>query len=61
MYVKKLSREDFALRSKLWPNNFGKHRPIFAGNSRSTGIYQLRAGNEANIYGLILFQMASQI
>ena len=44
MYIKKSSREDFALRSKLWPNNFGKHRPIFAGNSRSTGISQLQAG-----------------
>ena len=29
---------------KLWPKGFGWHRPIFAGNSRSTGISQLRAG-----------------
>ena len=43
-YIKIFSQEDFALRSKLWPNNFSEHRPIFAGNSRSTGISQLRAG-----------------
>ena len=30
--------------SKLWPANFLEHLPIFAGNSRSTGISQLRAG-----------------
>ena len=29
---------------KLWPKGFLEHRPIFAGNSRSTGISQLRAG-----------------
>ena len=30
--------------SKLWPANFLEHLPIFAGNSRFTGISQLRAG-----------------
>ena len=44
IYVKKFSLEDFALWSKLWPANFWLHRPIFAGNSRSTRISQLRAG-----------------
>ena len=43
-YIKIFSQEDFALRSKLWPNNFSLHRPIFAGNSHFTGISQLRAG-----------------
>ena len=43
-YIKIFSQEDFALRSKLWPNNFSLHRPIFARNSRSTGISKLRAG-----------------
>ena len=42
--LKIFSQEDFALRSKLWPANFLEHLPIFAGNSRSTGISQLRAG-----------------
>ena len=44
IYIKKFSREDFALNSKLSPPNFLEHPPIFAGNSRSTGISQLRAG-----------------
>ena len=44
MYIKKSSQEDFALKSKLWPSNFGKHRPILADNSRSTGISQFQAG-----------------
>ena len=45
LYMLKIfSQEDFALRSKLWPNNFSLHHPIFAGNSRFTGISQLRAG-----------------
>ena len=44
IYIKKFSREDFALKSKLWPPKFLEHRPIFAGNSRSTGISQLQAG-----------------
>ena len=35
---------DFALKSKLRPGGFLLHRPIFAGNSRFTGISQLRAG-----------------
>ena len=43
-YIKIFSQEDFALKSKLRPANFLLHRPIFAGNSRSTGISQLRAG-----------------
>ena len=38
------SQEDFALKSKLWPPSFLQHLPIFAGNSRFTGISQLRAG-----------------
>ena len=25
-YIKIFSQEDFALRSKLWPNNFSEHR-----------------------------------
>ena len=33
-----------AAKSKLRPCNFLLHRPILAGNSRSTGISQLRAG-----------------
>ena len=41
---KKISHEDFALNSKLWPGGFLLHLPIFAGNSRSTSISQLRAG-----------------
>ena len=44
IYIKKSSQEDFALRSKLWPNNSVIHRPNFAGNLPSTGISQLRAG-----------------
>ena len=44
IYIKIFSQEDFALWSKLWPNNFSEHRPIFAGNSRLTGISQLGAG-----------------
>ena len=36
--------KDKAEFCKLWPKGFGEHRPIFAGNSRSTGISQLRAG-----------------
>ena len=44
MNIKKFSREDFPLKSKLQPSKFLQHRPIFAGNSRSTGISQLRAG-----------------
>ena len=43
-YIKIFSQEDFPLWSKMWPNNFSLHRPIFAGNSRFTGISQLRAG-----------------
>ena len=35
----KSSREYFALRSKLWPANIGKHRHKYAGNSRSSGIF----------------------
>ena len=38
------SPEDFALKSKLWPPKFLAHCPIFSGNSRFTGISQLRAG-----------------
>ena len=45
LYMLKIfSQEDFALRSKLRPANFFQHLPIFAGNSRFTGISQLRAG-----------------
>merc|ERR1712004_860455 len=44
MYIKKSSQEDLALKSKLRPGGFLLHRPIFAGNSRFTGISQLRAG-----------------
>ena len=44
MYIIKSSQEDFALKSKLWPPSFSLHRPIFAGNSRSTRISQLRVG-----------------
>ena len=39
MYIKKYSQE-----SKLRPCNSLLNRPILAGNSRSTGISQLRAG-----------------
>ena len=42
--VRNVYKEDFALRSKLWTNNFSLHRPTFAGNSCSSGISQLRAG-----------------
>ena len=42
--LKIFSQEDFALQSKLLPNNFSLHCLIFAGNSRSTGISQLGAG-----------------
>ena len=41
---KNFSQEDFAIKSKLWPLSFFQHLPIFAGNSRSTVISQLRAG-----------------
>ena len=41
---KKSSQEGFALRWKLWPANSLLHHPIFDGNSRSTGISQLRSG-----------------
>ena len=41
---KKSTQRDFALQWKLWPANFGEHFLIFAGNSRSTGISQLRSG-----------------
>ena len=44
MYRKRFCREAFALKSQLWPINFGKHRPIFASSSRSTGISQFQAG-----------------
>ena len=44
IYIKIFSQEDFALNSKLWPPSFFQHLPIFAGNSRSTDISQLRAG-----------------
>ena len=45
LYIsKKSSQEDFALKSKLRPWYFFQHLPIFAGNSRFTGISQLRAG-----------------
>ena len=43
-YIKIFSQEDLALKSKLRPGGFLLHRPIFAGNSRSTGIFQLQAG-----------------
>ena len=42
--MKIFSREDFALKSKLRPAKFLQHLPIFAGNSRFTGVSQLRAG-----------------
>ena len=42
-YIKMFSQEDFALNSKLRPGGFLLHLPIFTGNSRSTGIYQLWA------------------
>ena len=42
--LKIFSQEDFALKSKLRPAKFLEHLPIFAGNSRFTGISQLRAG-----------------
>ena len=44
MYKGKFSREDFALKSKWRPAKFSVHHQIFAGNSRSTGISQIRAG-----------------
>ena len=45
LYMLKIfSQEDFALKSRLRPANFLQHLPIFAGNSRFTGISQLRAG-----------------
>ena len=43
MYIKKSSQDDFALKSKLWHANSLLHCSSFAGNSRSTGISQLRA------------------
>ena len=43
IYIKMFSQEDFALNSKLRPGGFLLHLPIFTGNSRSTGIYQLWA------------------
>ena len=43
-YIEIFSQEDLALKSKLRPGGFLQHLPIFAGNSRSTGISQLRAG-----------------
>ena len=43
-YIKIFSQEDLALKSKLRPWYFLLHLPIFAGNSRFTGISQLRAG-----------------
>ena len=43
MYIKKTSQEDFALKLKLRPAKFFVTPPIFAGNSRFTGISQLRA------------------
>ena len=39
--LKKFSQEDFALRSKLWPNNFSEHRLSWFFFSRNKG--QLRA------------------
>ena len=42
--LKIFSQEDFALKSKLWALGFLEHLPIFAGNSRSSGISQIRAG-----------------
>ena len=36
-------------KSKLRPGGFLEHRPIFAGNSRSTDISQLRVGKTYNM------------
>ena len=43
-YIKIFSQEDLALKSKLRLGGFLLHLPIFDGNSRFTGISQLRAG-----------------
>ena len=45
IYIKKFSREDFALKSKLWPPSFLEHRPICnPTNVKKTGISILSFG-----------------